>query len=155
MKKIPSIEVPIIENGKANVKNLFQFIENKKVVIFGVPGAFTPTCSEKHLPGFLNLSNQIINKGVDDIFCLSVNDKFVMQSWLLSYPEGNKIKAIADGNADITKALNLVNDMSINYMGLRCSRFAMLVNDNSIKELFIDKPGEFKMSSAEKILSII
>ena len=155
MKKIPAIKVPIIDNETIEVKNLFKLIENKNVIIFGVPGAFTPTCSEKHLPGFLNLSEEIKNKNIDEIFCLSVNDKFVMDSWLKSYQDGYKIKAIADGNAEITKNLNLVNDRSMNYMGLRCIRFAMLVNDNYINELFIEKSGEFGVSSAENILSIL
>jgi len=155
MKKIPSIKVPIIEKNIIEVKNLFTYLENKKVVIFGVPGAFTPTCSDQHLPGFLELSSDIKNKSVDEIFCLSVNDKFVMQSWLNGYQDSNKIKAIADGNGDITKALNLVNDRSDNHMGLRCLRFAMIVNNNYIQELLIDRSGEFELSSAKNILTIL
>jgi peroxiredoxin len=107
------------------------------------------------MPGFIKLCDAIKDKGINDILCLSVNDKFVMQSWLSSYYDGNKIKAIADGNAEITKTLNLSEDKSKNYMGLRCVRFAMLVNNNSIEKLFIDKPGKYELSSAEHILSII
>ncbi len=118
MKQIPSIKVPNIDNDKIEVKNLFEFIKNKNIIIFGVPGAFTSTCSEKHLPSFLKLSGQIINKGIDDIFCLSVNDKFVMQSWLLSYSEGNKVKEIADGNAEISQELEMTSDYSGSFMGL-------------------------------------
>ena len=152
MKQIPSIVVPIIDNGKATTKNLFEFLENKKIIIFGVPGAFTPTCSEQHLPGFLKLSDQIKNKGIDDIFCLSVNDKFVMQSWLLSYSDGNKIKGIADGNAEISQSLEVINDQSANFMGLRCIRFAMIVDNNIIIDTFLEEPGKLEVSSAESIL---
>lgn len=153
MKKIPSIVVPIIDNGNTTTKNLFELLENKKIIIFGVPGAFTPTCSEKHLPGFLKLSDQIKKKGIDDIFCLSVNDKFVMQSWLLSYSDGNKIKGIADGNAEITKFLNLLIDKSSNFMGMRCKRFAMIIKNNVIDQIFIEESGKLDLSSAENILS--
>lgn len=153
MKKIPSIVVPIIDNGNTTTKNLFELLKNKKIIIFGVPGAFTPTCSEKHLPGFLKLSDQIKKKGIDDIFCLSVNDKFVMQSWLLSYSDGNKIKGIADGNAEITKFLNLLIDKSSNFMGMRCKRFAMIIKNNVIDQIFIEESGKLDLSSAENILS--
>ena len=108
MKKIPSIIVPIIENDKISTQNLFEILKNKKIIIFGVPGAFTPTCSEKHLPGFINISDKLKKKGIDDIFCLSVNDHYVMQSWLLSYDNGEKIKGIADGNAEVTKYLGII-----------------------------------------------
>ena len=153
MRQIPSILVPIIDNGNMITKNLFELLENKKIIIFGVPGAFTPTCSEKHLPGFLKLSDQIKKKGIDDIFCLSVNDKFVMQSWLLSYSDGNKIKGIADGNAEITKFLNLLIDKSSNFMGMRCKRFAMIIKNNVIDQIFIEESGKLDLSSAENILS--
>ena len=152
MKKIPSINVPIIDNGNHYVKNIFELLENKKVIIFGVPGAFTPTCSEQHLPGFLKLSDKIKNKGVNDIFCLSVNDKFVMQSWLLSYSDGNKIKGIADGNAEISKVLQMTSDKSTNFMGLRCTRFAMIIENNNIIKTFIEESGKFEKTSAENIL---
>jgi peroxiredoxin len=155
MKKIPQIVVPIIDNGNAILNNLFELLINKKVIIFGVPGAFTPTCSEKHLPGFLKLSDKIKNKGIDDIFCLSVNDKFVMQSWLLSYSNGNNIKGIADGNAEISKALEVTSNKSANFMGLRCTRFAMIINDNNIMKTFIEEPGRLETSSAENVLKNI
>jgi len=155
MKKIPQIVVPIIDNGNAILNNLFELLINKKVIIFGVPGAFTPTCSEQHLPGFLKLSDKIKNKGIDDIFCLSVNDKFVMQSWLLSYSNGNNIKGIADGNAEISKALEVTSNKSANFMGLRCTRFAMIINDNNIMKTFIEEPGRLETSSAENVLKNI
>ena len=152
MKKIPSIIVPIIDNGNTVNENLFEILENKKVIIFGVPGAFTPTCSEQHLPSFLKLSEEIKNNGIDDIFCLSVNDKFVMQSWFLTYSDGDKIKGIADGNAEISKALNMISDKSANFMGLRSARFAMIIENNNIIKTFIDISGKFEKTSAENIL---
>tara|TARA_B110000116_G_C16685074_1_gene512544 strand:+ start:13 stop:489 length:477 start_codon:yes stop_codon:yes gene_type:complete len=153
IKNIPSIIVPIIDNGNVSNNNLYEFLQNKNVIIFGVPGAFTPTCSEQHLPSFLDLSNEIKAKGIDEIFCLSVNDKFVMQSWLLSYSNGNNIKAIADGNGEISKYFDLLTDKSANFMGTRCQRFAMIVKNNLVEELFIEEPGKLEISSAKNILS--
>ena len=100
---IPDIKIPIIKNGTTNVVSMQNEFRNKKIVLFGIPGAFTPTCSEEHFPGYIKLYNQIINKGVDDIYCLSVNDKYVMNSWLISYSEHHKIYGIADGNAEDNK----------------------------------------------------
>ena len=104
MKKyIPNIKVPIIKNGIDNLMSLDQELSNKKVVLFGVPGAFTPTCSEKHLPEFINSISAFRKIGFDDIYCLSVNDKHVMKAWLLSHSNSEQIIGIADGNAEITK----------------------------------------------------
>ena len=152
-KFIPSIEVPVIQKGITSKVNLSSELNNKKVIIFGVPGAFTPTCSEKHMPSYIKLHQQFINKGIDDIYCLSVNDSFVMNAWLLSYTDGDKIIGIADGNGEITKDLNLLTDKSKNFMGMRSNRFAMIVHNNEILEVFIENPGEYKVSSAENILS--
>jgi peroxiredoxin len=123
--------------------------------MFGVPGAFTPTCSEKHMPSYIKLHNEFVAKGVDNIYCLSVNDEYVMQAWLLSYTEGDKILGIADGNGEVSKNLNLLVDKSANFMGMRCSRFAMIVQDNNIEELLIETPGEYKETSAENLLTKI
>ena len=152
-KLIPAIEVPVIQKGITSKVNLFSELNNKKVIIFGVPGAFTPTCSEKHMPSYIKLHQQFINKGIDDIYCLSVNDSFVMNAWLLSYTDGDKIIGIADGNAEITKDFNLLTDKSKNFMGVRSHRFAMIVHNNEILGVCIENPGEYKVSSAENILS--
>jgi len=152
-KKIPSIKVPIIHKGITSKVILSDELKDKKVIIFGVPGAFTPTCSEKHMPSYIKLYEQLIKKGIDNIYCLSVNDDFVMNAWLLSYTDGDKILGIADGNGDIAKNLDLLTDKSKNYMGMRSTRFAMIVKDNIINKIFIEKPGEFKISSAEHILT--
>ena len=105
------------------------------------------------MPSYIKLYEQLIQKGIDNIYCLSVNDDFVMNAWLLSYTDGDKILGIADGNGDIAKNLDLLTDKSKNYMGMRSTRFAMIVKDNIINEIFIEKPGEFWISSAEHILT--
>ena len=152
---IPQIEVPILEKGIASNVILSEELKDKTVIIFGVPGAFTPTCSEKHMPSFIKLHQQLISKGIDDIYCLSVNDKFVMNAWLLSYSFGDKIIGIADGNGEICQNLNLIVDKSKNFMGMRSKRFAMIVNNNIIKNIFIEEPGEYKISSAEHLLTVL
>ncbi len=149
---IPNIKVPIIKNGSSDIISLLDEFRNKKIILFGIPGAFTPTCSEEHFPGYIKLYNQIINKGIDSVYCLSVNDKYVMNSWLVSYSEEHKIYGIADGNADITKHFNLITDKSKNYMGIRSSRFAMVIENNQVKEIKIENPGELKVSTADNIL---
>ena len=154
-KIIPSIKVPIIQKGIVSKVILSDELKNKKIIMFGVPGAFTPTCSEKHMPSYIKLHNEFVAKGVDNIYCLSVNDEYVMQAWLLSYTEGDKILGIADGNGEVSKNLNLLVDKSANFMGMRCSRFAMIVQDNNIEELLIETPGEYKETSAENLLTKI
>ena len=144
--------MPIIKNGISSETNIANEFDNKKIILFGIPGAFTPTCSEEHFPGYIKLYNQIINKGIDSVYCLSVNDKYVMNSWLVSYSEEHKIYGIADGNADITKHFNLITDKSKNYMGIRSSRFAMVIENNQVKEIKIENPGELKVSTADNIL---
>ena len=154
-KIIPSIKVPIIQKGIVSKVTLSDELKNKKIIIFGVPGAFTPTCSEKHMPSYIKLHNEFIDKGVDDIYCLSVNDEYVMQAWILSYTEGDKIIGIADGNGEVSKNLNLLVDKSANFMGMRCTRFAMIVQDNNIEELLTETSGEYKETSAENLLTKI
>ena len=149
---IPDIKVPIIKYGYSEILSIMDEFKNKKIVLFGIPGAFTPTCSEEHFPGYIRLYDQIINRGIDNIFCLSVNDKHVMKSWLISYSEEHKIFGIADGNAEITRYFNLISDKTKNHMGFRSSRFAMIIDDNQVKEIKIENPGELKVSSAENIL---
>ena len=151
-KIIPSITVPVINKGITSKVILSDELKGKKVIIFGVPGAFTPTCSEKHMPSYIKLHTQLIDKGIDDIYCLSVNDSFVMNAWLLSYTDGNKIIGIADGNGEVAKSLDLLTDKSKNYMGMRSVRFAMIVIDNIIQEKFIEESGEYQKTSAENLL---
>ena len=152
-KIIPSITVPVINKGITSKVILSDELKNKKVIIFGVPGAFTPTCSEKHMPSYIKYYQQLSEKGIEDIYCLSVNDEFVLNAWLLSYSETDRIKGIADGNGDIAKSLNLLVDKTANYMGMRSTRFAMLIENNIIQELFVEKLGEYNLTSAEYLLT--
>ncbi len=149
---IPDISVPIIKDGITSVYSIKNEFKSKKIILFGLPGAFTPTCSDKHLPDFINSSNLFKKKGFENIYCLSVNDEHVMKAWLLSHSNSESIYGIADGNAEITKYFNLLVDKSKNYMGLRSSRFAMIINNNEIKKIFIDKSGDYEISSPSHIL---
>ena len=152
---VDDFKVPIIKKGVSSVSSLKNEFINKKIILFGVPGAFTPTCSEKHLPEYIRLYNSFKNKKIDDIYCLSVNDEHVMKSWLVSYTDGEKINGIADGNAEITKYFDLISDKTKNFMGFRCRRFAMIIENNEITNKFIENEGQYKISSAEYVLKRI
>ena len=125
----------------------------KKVAIFAVPGAFTPTCSAKHLPGFKQLGGEIKGKGVDTIACLSVNDAFVMRAWAEDQAVGEDIVMLADGNGDFTKAIGLELDGSRFGMGPRSQRYSMIVDDGVVKELNVEEGGEFRVSAADYLLA--
>ena len=126
--------------------------KGKKVVLFSVPGAFTPTCDAKHLPGFVQLADQIRAKGVDTIACMAVNDVFVMNAWGKHSGVGDKIVMIADGNGTYAKALGLELDATGYGMGHRGQRFAIVVKDGVAEQVEIEAPGQFKVSAAEHIL---
>ncbi len=130
-----------------------ELFKAKKVVLFSVPGAFTPTCDAKHLPGFVQLAEQLRAKGVDTIACMAVNDVFVMNAWGKSANVGDKILMLADGNGDYSKALGLELDARGYGMGTRGQRFAVLVQDGVAKQVNIEAPGQFKVSAAEHVLS--
>lgn len=124
----------------------------KKVIIFGVPGAFTPTCSEKHLPGFVARYQEFLDLGVNEIWCLSVNDAHVMHAWGRDQQAGGKVRMMADGSCDYTRKLGLDLDLSGRGMGCRSRRFAMVVEDGTVRALMIEEPGQFMVSSAEAVL---
>ena len=130
-----------------------EFFGGKKVALFALPGAFTPTCSAKHLPGFKQLAGEIKGKGVDVIACLSVNDAFVMRAWAEDQAVGEDIVMLADGSGDFTKALGLEMDGSKFGMGLRSQRYSMIVEDGVVKELNVEQPGEFKVSAADYLMA--
>ncbi len=123
----------------------------KKVVLFALPGAFTPTCSAKHLPGFIQHAGVLKGKGVDTIACLSVNDAFVMDAWGKAQGAGDDVLMLADGNADFSKAVGLELDASGFGMGIRAQRYAMVVDDGAVTALNVEAPGAFEVSSAEAI----
>ncbi|HYB05487.1 MAG TPA: peroxiredoxin [Methyloceanibacter sp.] len=129
-----------------------ELFKGKRVVLFSVPGAFTPTCDAKHLPGFVQLADQIRARGVDTIACMAVNDVFVMNAWGKASGVGDKILMLADGNGDYARALGLELDAKGFGMGQRGQRFAILVKDGVATAVFVEAPGQFKVSAAEHIL---
>ena len=148
---IPEVALQRIREGVETVDTLTLF-ESRKVVLFAVPGAFTPTCSEKHLPSFVQHFEDFRSRGID-VACLSVNDPFVMQAWGQSQgvPEG--LMMLADGNGDFTRALGLELDASAYGMGTRAKRFALYAEDGVVRQLHVEAPGEYRVSSAEYLLS--
>ena len=151
--RLPEVALQRISNGVETLDTRTLF-DNRKVVIFAVPGAFTPTCSEKHLPGFVEHFDRFRERGID-VACVAVNDPFVMQAWAESQhvPEG--LMMLADGNADFTRALGLEMDASAYGMGTRSKRFAIYAEDGVAKEVLVEAPGEFRVSSAEHVLSVL
>lgn len=129
------------------------FFKGKTVALFAVPGAFTPTCSAKHLPGFKTAAPDLKGKGVDVIACVSVNDAFVMRAWGEDQAVGEDIVMLADGNGDFTEALGLAMDGSKFGMGKRSQRYSMIVKDGVVSELNVEAPGEFKVSAADYLLA--
>jgi peroxiredoxin len=135
--------------------NAFQvenLVKGKRIAIFGLPGAFTPTCSAKHLPGFLQNADKLKAAKVDEIWCLSVNDAFVMGAWGREQSAKGKVRMMADGSGLYTKALGLELDLVGRGLGVRSQRYSMLVDDGVVKTLNIEEPGKFEVSSAEKLL---
>jgi peroxiredoxin len=124
----------------------------RKLVLFGLPGAFTPTCSAKHVPSYIADYEKLKARGVDTIACLSVNDAFVMGAWGRAQHADGKIRMLADGSATYTKALGLELDLTARGMGIRCQRFSMLVDDGVVKMLNIESPGKFEVSGADTML---
>ena len=128
-----------------------EYFKGKRVALFSVPGAFTPTCSAKHLPGFIEKAGELKAKGVDEIACTAVNDAFVMKAWAAS-AGASDVTMLADGNGDLVKALGLVMDGSGVGMGQRGQRFSMVVDDGVITQLNVEAPGEYRVSSADHLL---
>jgi peroxiredoxin len=135
-----------------NTFNVADLVKGRKIVIFGLPGAYTPTCSAKHVPSYLQHYDALKAKGIDEIWCMSVNDAFVMGAWGREQKAAGKVRMMADGSADYTKKLGLELDLSARGMGLRCQRFSMLVDDGVVRSLNIEAPGKYEVSSAETML---
>jgi peroxiredoxin len=150
---IPEVTLKHLGANGMEDQNTAELFKGKKAVLFGVPGAFTPTCSAKHLPGFLSRAQELRAKGVDLIACMSVNDPFVMAEWAKSQNAGEDVVMVADGNADLTKAMGLEMDASGFCLGTRCQRFALIAEDGKVTELLVEEPGAFEVSSAESVLS--
>jgi peroxiredoxin len=150
--KVPSATLMQMKDGGPKPVKTDDLFAGKKVVLFALPGAFTPTCSAKHLPGFVQNADALKKKGVDAIACLSVNDAFVMGAWGEQQHAGDKVMMLADGNGDFTRAVGLEMDGSRFGMGKRSQRYAMIVDNGVVKELNIEDPGAFAVSSAEHVL---
>lgn len=150
--RMPSGTLKIMTKDGPKDVSTDELFKGKKVVLFSVPGAFTPTCDAKHLPGFVQLADQIHARGVDNIACMAVNDVFVMNAWGKHSAVGDKIMMLADGNGHYAKALGLELDASGYGMGTRGQRFAVVVKDGVAEHVNIEAPGQFKVSAAEYIL---
>ncbi|WND02676.1 peroxiredoxin [Temperatibacter marinus] len=135
--------------------NTADLFAGKKVVFFAVPGAFTPTCSARHVPGYVEHAQALKDKGVDAVYCMSVNDAFVMGAWGKDQGSDEVVTMLADGNCDYTKSLDLVLDGSGFGMGQRSQRFALIVTDGVVEHACIEAPGDFKVSSAEHVVSLL
>ena len=151
-EKIPAVTLKTTDMKDITTDELFS---GKKVVVFAVPGAFTPTCSEQHLPGYIAQASDIRAKGVDDILCVSVNDAFVMGAWGKDRGAGDAVTMIADGNGDFSKALGLDFDGSGIGFGIRSQRYAAIVEDGVVTKLAVEEPMKFEVSSAEAILAAL
>jgi glutaredoxin/glutathione-dependent peroxiredoxin len=153
--KLPSATLIQMKDDAPRPVKTDEFFANRKVVLFAVPGAYTPTCSAKHLPGFVHNAEAMKAKGIDAVACVSVNDAFVMGAWGNEHMTGERVLMLADGNGDFTKALGLEMDATKYGMGLRSQRYAMLVDNGVVRKLFLEEPGAFSISSAEHMLKEI
>src|SRR5471032_1053649 len=151
--KIPSATLMEMTDGKPAPVSTDAFFVGKKVAVFALPGAFTPTCSAKHVPGFVQNYDTFRSKGVDAIACISVNDAFVMGAWGKDQNAGDKVLMLADGNGDFTRAMGLEFDASKFGMGKRSQRYSAVVKNGVVKSLNVEEPGAFDVSSAEHMLS--
>lgn len=151
--KLPSVTITEATADGPKPVTTDAFFAGKKVALFALPGAFTPTCSAKHVPGFKQLATQIKGKGVDVIACLSVNDAFVMRAWGEDQAVGDDIVMLADGGAEFTDAVGLAFDASRFGMGKRSQRYSMIVDDGVVKELNLEEGGEFRVSAADYLLA--
>lgn len=151
--RIPSATLQVMgENGPTGIST-DDIFKGKKVVLFAVPGAFTPGCSMTHLPGYVVNADKILAGGVDTIACLSVNDAFVMDAWGKQHNADDRVMMLADGSGHFTRALGLELDLDAAGMGIRSKRYAMIVNDGVVELLNVEAPKEFKVSDAQTILS--
>ena len=135
-----------------NTFNVSDLTKGKKVVLFGLPGAFTPTCSAKHVPSYVQSIDKLRAKGVDEVWCVSVNDAFVMGAWGKEQKADNKVRMMADGSAVFTKAMGLEMDLTSRGMGVRSQRYSMLVDNGVVKALNVEAPGKFEVSDADTMI---
>ena len=152
-EKMPSGVFGVMTDAGPGAISTDELFAGKKVVLVSVPGAFTPTCSASHLPGFINQADELIAKGVDSIACMSVNDVFVMHAWGEDQNVGDKVMMLADGNGEYARALDLEMDGTAFGMGTRSQRFAIIVDDGTATHVAVEAPGKLEVSKAESILA--
>jgi peroxiredoxin len=153
--KIPSVTLMEKQDGGPAPVTTDDLFRGKKVALFALPGAFTPTCSAKHVPGYVQNYEALKAKGIDEILCLSVNDAFVMGAWGKDQGSDGKVRMIADGNGELTQKLGLEFDASKFGMGKRSQRYSMIVEDGVVKSLNVEEPGAFEVSSADHMLGLL
>ena len=153
-ERIPTVELTHMTKDGPKPITTDELFKGKKVVLFALPGAFTPTCSASHLHGFVVNADKIKAKGVDEVVCLSVNDAFVMDAWGKTQ-NAEEIHMVGDGNADFARAVGLELDLTGRGMGVRLQRFAMIVEDGVVKHINVEAPGKFEVSSAEKMMELL
>lgn len=154
-ERIPDVTVYVMSDQGPQAVKTGELFKGKKVALFALPGAFTPTCSAKHLPGYIEKFDDLRGKGVDAIACLSVNDAFVMGAWGKQQNTGEKVMMLADGSGELTKAIGMEFDLSARGLGVRSQRYSMLVEDGVVKQLNLEKPGAFEVSDANTLLAQI
>ena len=151
LTELIEVETPGCSIGP-NAFPVADLVKGKRIAIFGLPGAFTPTCSEKHVPGYVASSGEFRARGVHEIWCISVNDAFVMGAWGRNLGSAGRVRLLADGNGDYTRALGLDVDLSARGMGTRSRRYSMLVEDGVVQFLHVEEPGKFGVSDAQSML---
>jgi peroxiredoxin (alkyl hydroperoxide reductase subunit C) len=149
---LPDATLYVMAGDGPEARTTGDLFKGKRVAFFGVPGAFTPTCSARHLPGFIENAAALKEKGIDRIICFAVNDAFVMDAWGKAHDAEDAVMMVADGSADFTKAAGLELDLAERGLGLRCQRFSMVVEDGTVKSINIDPAGDFDKTSAETML---
>ncbi len=152
--QIPEATLAVMEDGAPKKVSTAELFDGKRVALFAVPGAFTPTCSQTHLPGFVANADKLKAKGIDSIICLSVNDVFVMDAWGKAQ-NAEHLVMTADGNAAFTEAAGMIFDLTAHGLGVRSQRYSMIVDDGVVEALNLDAPGQFEVSGAEQILEAL
>ncbi len=152
-EKIPSVTLYVMKDSGPEAITTDDIFNGSKVALFGLPGAFTPTCSAKHVPGFVANASALADKGIERIVCVSVNDAFVMGAWGKDQGVGDKVMMAADGSADLARATGLELDLTDRGFGMRCQRFSMVVNDGAVESLNLESDGGYEVTSAEHMLA--
>ena len=154
LKYIPNSKIVIRESQKFVEKNIVDYFKGKKIVAFALPGAFTPTCSDYHLPAYEQEYESFISLGIDEIYCISMNDPYVIEKWK-ELSEIKNVKLLSDGNGSFTKDMNMISDRSSSGMGLRSFRYSMFVEDTQIIELYKDENGKFDVSDPKTMIKFL